>query len=351
MLKHQATYEIMRPETVGASADAAGARQALGARRARGAPRASSAIALDEDGARPRVRALQGAGRPAEARHRRRPRGARARRLRHEPRDAFALEALHVGCGTLGMPTATVRLRRPRRRTCACRRRSAPGRSTRRTRRSTRSSTRAASLLEYSVHSVTEGIDALGEVTCACAMPTTDASTARVVSRRRRRHRHHRREREGVPRAHRTAMHARRRREHAAATPQRRHGGTMTSRARCSRRSGTRTSSPRSRRPAVLYIDLHLVHEVTSPQAFAGLRARGLQVRRPDRTVATMDHSIADAPNGAARSPTTRRASAARARSTTTATSTASRCTTLGHRRAGHRPRHRARARAHAARA
>ncbi len=45
-------------------------------------------------------------------------------------------------------------------------------------------------------------------------------------------------------------------------------------------------------RPAVLYIDLHLVHEVTSPQAFAGLRARGLRVRRPDKTVATMDHSI-----------------------------------------------------------
>jgi len=43
--------------------------------------------------------------------------------------------------------------------------------------------------------------------------------------------------------------------------------------------------------PAVLYVDLHLVHEVTSPQAFSGLRARGLRVRRPDRTVATMDHS------------------------------------------------------------
>ena len=43
--------------------------------------------------------------------------------------------------------------------------------------------------------------------------------------------------------------------------------------------------------PAILYVDLHLVHEVTSPQAFAELRARGLPVRRPDRTVATMDHS------------------------------------------------------------
>jgi len=44
-------------------------------------------------------------------------------------------------------------------------------------------------------------------------------------------------------------------------------------------------------RPTVLYVDLHLVHEVTSPQAFAGLRARGLRVRRPERTFATMDHS------------------------------------------------------------
>ena len=44
--------------------------------------------------------------------------------------------------------------------------------------------------------------------------------------------------------------------------------------------------------PPVIYIDLHLVHEVTSPQAFTGLKNRGLAVRRPDRTVATMDHSI-----------------------------------------------------------
>jgi 3-isopropylmalate/(R)-2-methylmalate dehydratase large subunit len=43
--------------------------------------------------------------------------------------------------------------------------------------------------------------------------------------------------------------------------------------------------------PAVLFIDLHLVHEVTSPQAFAMLKERGLKVRRPDLTVATMDHS------------------------------------------------------------
>jgi 3-isopropylmalate/(R)-2-methylmalate dehydratase large subunit len=43
--------------------------------------------------------------------------------------------------------------------------------------------------------------------------------------------------------------------------------------------------------PAVLYIDLHLIHEVTSPQAFSVLRSLGAPVRRPDRTLATMDHS------------------------------------------------------------
>ena len=44
--------------------------------------------------------------------------------------------------------------------------------------------------------------------------------------------------------------------------------------------------------PTLLFIDLHLVHEVTSPQAFQGLRERGLKVRRPDLTIATADHSI-----------------------------------------------------------
>ena len=50
--------------------------------------------------------------------------------------------------------------------------------------------------------------------------------------------------------------------------------------------------------PALLYVDLHLVHEVTSPQAFRMLRERGLRVRRPDRTVATMDHSTPTTPRG-----------------------------------------------------
>jgi 3-isopropylmalate/(R)-2-methylmalate dehydratase large subunit len=55
---------------------------------------------------------------------------------------------------------------------------------------------------------------------------------------------------------------------------------------------------PTADTPAVLYVDLHLIHEVTSPQAFAVLRERGLKVRRPERTVATMDHSTPTTPRG-----------------------------------------------------
>ena len=51
--------------------------------------------------------------------------------------------------------------------------------------------------------------------------------------------------------------------------------------------------------PGVLYVDLHLVHEVTSPQAFDELRSRGLTVRRRDRTLATLDHSTPTLPAGA----------------------------------------------------
>src|ERR1700728_4694510 len=44
--------------------------------------------------------------------------------------------------------------------------------------------------------------------------------------------------------------------------------------------------------PTLLYIDLHLIHEVTSPQAFDGLRLAGRKVRRPDRSIATVDHNV-----------------------------------------------------------
>src|SRR5215211_2459103 len=44
--------------------------------------------------------------------------------------------------------------------------------------------------------------------------------------------------------------------------------------------------------PDLLYVDLHMVHEVTSPQAFEGLRLAGRKVRRPDLTLATMDHNV-----------------------------------------------------------
>jgi 3-isopropylmalate/(R)-2-methylmalate dehydratase large subunit len=53
-----------------------------------------------------------------------------------------------------------------------------------------------------------------------------------------------------------------------------------------------------ARRSPIIYIDLHLVHEVTSPQAFDGLRAAGRTVRQPSRTVATVDHNIPTEPRG-----------------------------------------------------
>src|SRR5437588_11025501 len=56
-------------------------------------------------------------------------------------------------------------------------------------------------------------------------------------------------------------------------------------------------AQPSGRSP-IIYIDLHLVHEVTSPQAFDGLRAAGRTVRRPLRTVATVDHNIPTEPRG-----------------------------------------------------
>src|ERR1700678_378314 len=56
-------------------------------------------------------------------------------------------------------------------------------------------------------------------------------------------------------------------------------------------------AQPEGRSP-ILYIDLHLVHEVTSPQAFDGLRAAARKVRQPRRTVATVDHNIPTEPRG-----------------------------------------------------
>ncbi|AVP96904.1 3-isopropylmalate dehydratase large subunit [Ahniella affigens] len=61
--------------------------------------------------------------------------------------------------------------------------------------------------------------------------------------------------------------------------------------------------APVDGRPGVLYIDLHLIHEVTSPQAFSVLRANGLPVRQPARTVATLDHSTPTLPADASGKP------------------------------------------------
>jgi len=63
--------------------------------------------------------------------------------------------------------------------------------------------------------------------------------------------------------------------------------------------------------PALLYVDLHLVHEVTSAQAFEGLRLAGRRVRRPELTLATVDHNV---PTGDRRLPIADEIAAPRAR-------------------------------------
>src|SRR6058998_3250656 len=60
-------------------------------------------------------------------------------------------------------------------------------------------------------------------------------------------------------------------------------------------------------KPALLYVDLHLVHEVTSPQAFEGLRLAGRTVRRPDLTFATLDHNVPTESQFDIRDPLSRR--------------------------------------------
>lgn len=54
----------------------------------------------------------------------------------------------------------------------------------------------------------------------------------------------------------------------------------------------TQENPPAGGAPALLYIDAHIMHEVTTPQAFACLRKKGLKVKRPDRTIATCDHNV-----------------------------------------------------------
>ena len=62
----------------------------------------------------------------------------------------------------------------------------------------------------------------------------------------------------------------------------------------------------------LLFVDLHLVHEVTSPQAFEGLRLAGRKVRRPDRTLATADHNVPTTASSAASRTTSRACSSRR---------------------------------------
>ena len=212
--------------------------------------------------------------------HRRRSRGARAATRAREPRDVHARRAP----GRAAARSAC----RPRPCGCAIRDGDDPRarrdrhRSGRRglSRRSTRSSRRRRAARVLASHAVTEGIDALGEVTRArdasdrsgpASSTAHGADTDIIVASAQAYLR-------ALNRIAGRASHEDSDRERRWQSGRRHHDGA----ARCSRRSGTRTSSPKDAGgPAVLYIDLHLVHEVTSPQAFDGLR-----LARPARCAA-----------------------------------------------------------------
>src|SRR5207248_10791692 len=70
------------------------------------------------------------------------------------------------------------------------------------------------------------------------------------------------------------------------------YGGTELARTLFEKIWDNHVFCPGSEGSSILYIDLHLVHEVTSPQAFEGLRIAGRRVRRPELTFATMDHNV-----------------------------------------------------------
>ena len=70
------------------------------------------------------------------------------------------------------------------------------------------------------------------------------------------------------------------------------HEGVMTPRTMFDKIWDSHVVREEPGKPALLYVDLHLVHEVTSAQAFEGLRLAGRTVRRPDLTVATVDHNV-----------------------------------------------------------
>ncbi len=289
----------------------AGAGQALRARTPSPARLGELGYPLDGRGARSRVRALQGARRPQEAHHRRRPRGARGRR--DLPRTSTSRS---TACRSAAAPWAcppprcacagrTARRARARRRRHRAGRRGLQG--DRRDRRRAGDAARVPGPQRDRGHRRARR----GERARVARQEASDRRTRRTARPRGRAFRGHGADTDIIvasAKAYLAALNRRVRR-----SPARRGRGTPTgempsnARARrspppASRRPGhppgwrscrpmrietaqtlfekvwDATSSPRSRdAPAVLYIDLHLVHEVTSPQAFAGLRARGLK--------------------------------------------------------------------------
>ena len=172
--------------------------------------------------------------------------------------------------------------------------RSAPARSTRCTRPFSRSCTCPCTLLEYTVQSVTEGIDALGEVSVRVspddAQAPSPTSSTRSTSTRARgcftatAHTPTSSSRAPKPTSRRsTASSPSKKQSKTTRQPEAPRRSIMEPKTLFQKVWDEHVVVQEPDRPAVLYIDLHLIHEVTSPQAFTGLRERGLGCAAPTR--------------------------------------------------------------------
>ena len=302
MLKHEGTYEIMRPETVGLHKS----ELVLGKHSGRHAFKvrlAELGYDVDQDELNEAFRRFKDLADKKKTITDADLVALMTDQL-YQPREIFQLEGLQVACGTMGLPTATVRLVGP---DGAVHVHAAVGTGP------VDACYKAIddiiqapnTLLEFSIRAVTEGIDAIGEVTVrlqaengATQTRTSPQSGAEV----RRTFGGHAADTDIIVASAKaylsavnrlliaTGRYASRR---CARRPNRNPPNTMTQpQTLFAKVWANHVVASEAGSPTVLYIDLHLVHEVTSPQAFNGLRQKGLTVRRADRTVATMDHSI-----------------------------------------------------------
>ena len=209
--------------------------------------------------------------------------------------ETFRLEHLQVSCGTNLRPTATVRMLLERRRQPRSRSSTGDGPVDATYRAIDMLVQVKAELEEFAIQAITEGMDAVGEVSVRLRQDgalsaghgaDTDILVAAAKAYVHALNRLTTRLAEG-PRITPEQIDRQRRAPVGAAS-----AATMTPRTLFDKIWEAHVVAEEPGEPSLLYVDLHLVHEVTSPQAFESLRLEGRGVRRPSLVVATMDHNV-----------------------------------------------------------